>query len=778
MRDRQPISVTFSRPMVPVGDAAPPPADALILHPAVPGSLRWEGTQTLVYHPAEPLPPATSFHVRVDTTVSTLDGAALSAPYTWSFETPRLQLAASRPADGARFAAPDSSVRLSFSLPVDAAAARPFINTDVPVASIANAGDSTLVVTPRKRLEPGTSHTVTLRAGLPARTHELGLGADRTVQFRVRPRPALVDVDQPGRYGDDERFYPDRGLTLEFSTPVRFGDLRTALSFAPAVDLLPGAEARDDNVGVTHTLPATFTPETRYTLTIDRLRDRFGQTLTGATASFRTRAFEPRLHMDTGMMVIEATQQPVIPVQATNVDSVRLGLEALSANEIIPALPAYDPSTQYDRRDETTTRPPVAAARTVELPIERNTLATVPLRLDSMLTDRTGIVGVRLIRPKLDRHTDPDLRALAQVTRLGVTGKFSPHQNLIVVTELATGTPVEDATVTIRDANNTVHWEGTTDADGRVQTPGWHALGIEKTDEYSNPAQYAIVQHEGDVAFTSSRYDNGVEPYRFGIDYDWNPEPVTITGTVFSDRGLYKTGETVHLKGILRSKTDAGWESVRDSVRVRVRSPRDKTVVDRTLRPSRLGTFALDWPVPSQAALGYYQIQVVPPGASDDDSYDRRDELASGTFQVQAFRRASFSVTARSARDSYVAGDFFEGQVSARYLFGAGMAGQPAAMTLERRSGSYAPPGYDGFRFGPVDADYLGETLLRVETTLDSTSRADAERVRLPGNEQGAPAELVWRGPPPRSTPAATTWASGRAPRSSTARATARSLLT
>jgi uncharacterized protein YfaS (alpha-2-macroglobulin family) len=74
------------------------------------------------------------------------------------------------------------------------------------------------------------------------------------------------------------------------------------------------------------------------------------------------------------------------------------------------------------------------------------------------------------------------------------------------------------------------------------------------------------------------------------------------------------------------------------------------------------------------------------------------------------------------------------------------MAGQPVTMELDRQSGSYSPPGYSGFRFGPIDTDYLGETLLRTETTLDSTSTAEAERVRLPGNPQGAPAELVWRG--------------------------------
>ncbi len=749
MRPRQPISVTFSRSMVPVGDAAPPPPEALTITPAVPGSLRWDGTQTLVYHPSEDLPPATAFTVTLDTSVTDPDGTALAEPYTWTFQTPRLQLVSSSPADDAQFAAPDSSIRLSFSLPVDAQSATPYVHPDFPVASITNDGDSTLIVTPRTALAPDIPHTVTLKEGLPPRTQDLGLGEERTVRFRVRPDPALKRLDQPGHFGDDDRISPDRGVRLEFSTPVRFGDLRNALSFTPSVDLLPGVEARDSNVGTTHTLPATFEPDTRYTLTIDSLRDQFGRTLTDATASFRTRAFEPHFDMGEGMMVIEATQQPALPVQATNVDSIQLGLESLSADDVIPALPAYDEATQYDRRADST-RPPVEATRTVDLPIERNTLATVPLRLDSMLTDSTGLVGVRVIHPDLgNAHgPDPDRRALAQVTRLGVTGKFSPHQNLVVVTTLDTGTPVEGATVTIRDAQNTVHWQGQTDADGRVQTPGWNTLGIEKTDKHSRPTQYAIVEHEGDVAFTSTRHDDGIEPYRLGVNYDWNPDSTTHTGSVFSDRGLYKTGETVHLKGILRAKTDADWAARTDSVRVRVEDPHNETVLDRVLQPSALGSFALDWAVPGEAAQGYYEVQVFPAEYTRESSaYHWDDVIASGTFQVRSFRRASFSVTAHTSRDHYVAGDLFEGRVSARYLFGAGMAGRPTTMSLYRRSTSYTPPGYDGFQFGPTDPDYFDTgALLETETTLDSTSTAAAERVRLPGNEQGAPATLSWGG--------------------------------
>lgn len=751
MQERQPISVTFSRPMVPLGEATSPPEDALTIEPAVPGSLRWEGTQTLVFQPSEPLPPATDFEVTLAPTVSDLDGNTLAESYTWTFQTPRPRLVQSSPADGADYAAPDDSIRLSFSLPVEAAAAQDYLEASFPVVSVRNDGDSMLVMTPEGPLEKGASHTVTLKEGLPSTGYELGLEEGRTIRFRVRPEPEFTGLDQPRRWDEDAPFAPDRGLTLTFSTPVRFGDLREALSFEPEVEWSAGAEARAASEDVSHTLPVTFEPETRYALTIQGLEDQFGQTLSYAQRSFRTGPFEPQFHMDRGMMVIEADQHAVVPLQVTNVESVRLGMERLSADEIVPALPTYDERHHYDRSGETPTRSPVPAHRTYELPIKRNTLQTVPLRLDSMLTETTGIVGVRLIRPALQeesRQQSGDLRALAQVTRLGITGKFSPHQNLIVVTELATGTPVEGARVTIRGDSNTVHWTGTTDAKGRVQTPGWHELGMEKPNEYDNPAQYAIVEHEGDVAFTSNRYNDGLEPYRFDLNYSWRPEAKTETGTVFSDRGLYKTGETVHLKGILRSKTDDGWHSIRDSVRMLVRSPRDELVLDRRLQSSNLGTFNLDWPVPQNASLGDYRVRV---GYADDSSltaqrvYERKG-IATGSFQVNAFRRAAFEVTAQTLRDEYVAGDFFEGRISARYLFGAGMADQPVTYELERNEGSYTPPGYDGYRFGPVDTDDLGETLLRTETTLDSTSSIEAERARLPGNPQGAPAELVWRG--------------------------------
>ena len=770
MDARQPITVTFSRPMVPLGDAPVPPEGVLTTDPALTGSLRWDGTQTLVFTPDSTLPPATPFTVTLQPTLDSPQGESLDEPFTWTFETPRPQLVRSVPERGARFVDPQQRIFLHFNQRVEAEAARDYLalrrttpqgrTTPVPFGAT-NDGDSTLVLSPVDGLTPDTDYEVFLQQGLPSAQGPLGLAEPTIVPFRTVGPLDLTEVTQPRRYDTRAPFDPERGVTLTFSTPVRFDSLRQAVSFAPSVEWPPGVEARDANVSTSHTLPVTLAPETRYTLTIQDLTDQFGQTLQQAQTAFRTRAFEPSFSMKRGLMVLEAGGQAAVPVRAVNVDAVQVGMERLPPDAIVPALRTYDDSHYYGRAAPgQPEREPVPADRPVDLGLERNRPGVTALRLDSLLTDRTGVVGLRVLPPRLPGRGQEDLRALAQVTRLGVTGKFSPHQNLIVVTELATAEPVAGATVTLRDASNAVQWTGTTDDQGRAETPGWAALGLESPDRWRAPVQYAIVEHEGDVAFTSSLFNEGLEPYRFDVNFDWNPKPRTQAGSIFTDRGLYKAGETVHLKAILRTRTDADWQSIRDSVRVLIRDPRDELVFDRRFQPSDLGTFDTEWTAPDDAAQGPYTVHV---GLTSDTTLTAerswaREGIATGTFQIESFRRATFAVDAQTAADRYVAGDFFEGTISARYLFGAGMAGQPVQVQLEQRPGSFDPPGYDGYRFGPLDASVY-EMLARGDTVLDANSTATL-RTQLPGNADGAPTTLQFSGTvtsPARQTTSART---------------------
>ncbi|GIV62223.1 MAG: hypothetical protein KatS3mg044_1089 [Rhodothermaceae bacterium] len=768
LSDETVVAVTFSRPMVPLGAAPEVPPEALVLEPAVPGTLRWSGTQTLVFEPAVPLPAATAFRVVVAAGLQALDGEVLDPSFTWTFETPRPRLNASVPADGARHVDPARPLRLTFNQPVDVARAAEFVRLErqsprrpVPVTLHAGEDSTTLVLVPEAPLEPATAYEVVLAAGLPSAAGPLGMAETTRLRFSTYGPLELREVSVTGQERD-EAFDPARGLTLTFSNPVRFGDLRRALTITPAVEWPPGIEAQDDRVSTVHPLPPMWAPETRYRLRIEGLTDTFGQTLEHAEATFRTRAYAPSLRMPEGLLLIEASERPALPVRVTGIGEARVGMRRLAPDEIVPHLRVYDPLHYYGDLPAGMEAPPaVPATERIAFPAARSRPTVVPLPLSPHLIaapaggDSTGIVAVHLQMPRPAgghaRGEARSFRALAQVTRLGVTAKFSPFQNLIFVTELATARPVPGARVTIRNAANRIVWEGTTDAQGQVITPGWARLGLRKPSPYESPVQYVIVEHGSDVAFTTSVAGDGLEPYRFDVDYAWWPEERTDAGSIFSDRGLYRTGETVHLKGILRTRTDGDWKPVTDSIRLFIESPRDERLLDRRLQPGALGTFDLSWTVPTGAALGAYTVRVA--YASDTSAAGRpfgdvpspseRSDIARGHFRVDAFRTATFSVDARAAAPAYVAGDFFEGRIAGRYLFGAAMGGQPVRYTLTRTPGTYTPPGLPGYRFGVPGEDNPHEILARGDTLLDEEGRLHV-RLPLPGRASGTGADLVF----------------------------------
>ena len=96
------VSITFSQPMIPVTSqtdavAAPLP---VTMEPAIEGSWRWLGTQTLVFDRLERFPLATRFTLTVPAGTQSESGGTLAESVSWSFETGRLKTQQIVPAPG------------------------------------------------------------------------------------------------------------------------------------------------------------------------------------------------------------------------------------------------------------------------------------------------------------------------------------------------------------------------------------------------------------------------------------------------------------------------------------------------------------------------------------------------------------------------------------------------------------------------------------------------------------------------------------------------------
>ena len=744
----QAISITFSKPMVPLGATEPAAPNLISVSPPIDGVLQWEGTQTLVLRPLTPPPAATAYEVRVAEGITALDGDVLAEAVIWNFETPRPRLISSNPSAGSYQADPNQAIELVFNQPVRTENITSLVtikkttgNQEVDF-SFQWSSDSLLLLQPIEPLEKNQYYSLSLPTGLqgnegPLRSDPIELG------FSVYPNLTVQRVFQPVNYYEEitDNFDPAQGITIAFSTPVSFGALRQALSFSPMLEWPAGIEARDQLVSTTHRLPFLWGPQQRYTLTISNLSDTYGQVLDQATLTFNTQSYKPALHMPEGLMVIEADQQPALALRATNVSGLSYGIQRINPDQIVPAISAY--YRGYYGGDGPSLSP-IEANETMSLSLTADKPQVVPFSMEQGLVNGTGVIGFQAVSLPGELPASANFRGLAQVTRLGLTAKYSPHQNLVWVTDLQSGSPVAGARVTIRDEQNNLKWEGFTDDEGTALSPGWAVLGISSSDEWSRPRQFVIVEHEGDVAFSGSDIGSGLEPYRFGVRYDWNPPDQTITGTVFSDRGLYRAGDQVFIKGILRQKTDGDWEHFRDSVRVLIYSPREELVLDRAYRISDMGSFHLDWQSRASAALGSYQVRIV---RTDDEEATQREfwesgDLATGQFRLDAFRNATFAVEQLTSANSYTAGDFLDATVSGRYLFGSAMQNQPVYYSIYRQAGSYTPPGFSSYVFGDYGSN-LYQLLSSEDTQLDDAGQL-AIRTPLPGNEEGAVGRIVF----------------------------------
>ncbi len=142
-----------------------------------------------------------------------------------------------------------------------------------------------------------------------------------------------------------------------------------------------------------------------------------------------------------------------------------------------------------------------------------------------------------------------------QVTNLGVTVKDSPQNTLVFVTRLDTGAPVPGADVSIVRLDNSAAWSGRTDD---------HGVAIAPQTTLRNPRQpwkfsfIVTAAKDSDVAYVGSDWNEGIEPFFFGARYDITEAEPMLRGTVFSDRGVYKLGEEIHFKAILRRDTPNG----------------------------------------------------------------------------------------------------------------------------------------------------------------------------------------------------------------------------
>ena len=120
-------------------------------------------------------------------------------------------------------------------------------------------------------------------------------------------------------------------------------------------------------------------------------------------------------------------------------------------------------------------------------------------------------------------------------------------------------------------------------------------------------------EKDGDVAYVGSDWNEGVTPWEFGVQFSLDEAEPLLRGTVFSDRGVYRLGEEVHFKAVLRTtrQTASVCCPSGTDVFLTVRDSRNRVVDERTIKVNAWSSGEWTFTLPADGALGNYSVRAV-----------------------------------------------------------------------------------------------------------------------------------------------------------------------
>jgi alpha-2-macroglobulin len=242
------------------------------------------------------------------------------------------------------------------------------------------------------------------------------------------------------------------------------------------------------------------------------------------------------------------------------------------------------------------------------------------------------IESVNLGQSLLENKNSMFVPTTVLVTGMAVHLKLGRENSLVWVTQLKTAKPVGNASISVRDCKNKVVASGTTDSSGLIT----FALPDPPKCYYS-PYQYGylvIAEKENDLSFVHSSWNDGIENWRYNLPGSYNSSGKPIVLHTILDRSLFRAGEEVHMKHVLRKQDMKGF-SLASSENL----PSQLIIIHGGTNQKyniplkwNHGSAESLWKIPKEAKLGNYSIELRGTGVTESQVF------YTSNFRVEEFR--------------------------------------------------------------------------------------------------------------------------------------------
>ena len=694
----QNVTLRFSEVLVDPKAKAPP----LVITPAVHGTTSWAYGSEVSFRATKPFDPDTMYTIALPE-LTAPSGKKLEGGFKATFKaTPIVEIAGKTihyipkpgharvvsvlPSDDDEIGQ-NKEITIVYDQPVDLGLASRLVtitddadaplfaslrHPDVDVFDGARA-DRRIIVLARVGARPPGS---TLKVEARPQQKDEDEPTKRTL--KIAKPPQLVEVGCSSECSVDGQLVrgtSSTSLAVRFSNPlgIRWGEASKHVRIAP-----PARNVYVSSYGSDVDVSASFAASTTYDIRVEGLRDRFGAPIAPVDVKLVTRPLSTSLTIGERVMLLDEASTKAFTVTSRNVTKGEIAFWPIAKGDTRAVADALEKVRSEGKPDGDPVVVPFAPSPSRDVLVD--TRVDLSKKLD---VDRAYIAEVRSVATVKDAPEPrrEDGKPVLALVHTGGPRALAAHVHeagkkaVVQVFRLASGEPVAAATVSVGSES------ATTDANGTalVSLPSdvvRVARIVEKDTELLLPFD-AASSTDGEALFPDLSAKGADE------------HPMDAAGALVVDRGVYRPGSKMFVKGITRKIDEKGARPLASTkVRLRVIDPLDADVKDEILTTNERGVITSEVVFDPRGHTGRFRVRL-----ELDDA--KHSLLATEEVRVADFEAPRFKVDVERAQDKSAPGKL-SARVTARYLFGEPMKGGQVSWILRKRAIPVKAGRFDG----------------------------------------------------------------------------------
>lgn len=488
---------------------------------------------------------------------------------------------------------------------------------------------------------------------------------------------------------------------------------------------------RSQVINGTVRLRGSFNPGQKYNVVLPPNLSCAGKMYEQTLTSFQMPDLTAKLSWAEPGSVIERDSREMLHVKLTNVEELEIeGVDIppllisdvmrnnLQSNDVEMtgvALASYFQAMKFKFSDVESLQPflslPVRNQQLFFTGVKRNQEETFSLPLSFRKNKERGAVSLVNVTGKGFEQTAEPMIRLLRLTDIGLTYKVSDRSLLVWATSLHTGQPLADVSLMAVNNEGLVVPIGQTADNGLLKI----ALGDSYThfnlkegtalgDQQSltrSSVHLLVAATEYDTSYVEFKASGNVKPGWISAPKDVRIGEHLVKGHLFTERGIYRPGDTVHFKGTVRAflNNTIAPPPAGMTPKLSIKNAKGEKVFDQEMELSEFGTVADSFVIKPFMPLGTYTLSM----------HFSSNLTASRTFQVQEFRPPRHFTEVMFSRDEKLDESFVNLQrkqpmlnceISGKYYAGGPVKHGKVRWKVYYKTSTYNVPGFKKYGFG------------------------------------------------------------------------------